>query len=69
MAMLSCSPVMAVLVAARAELTAVSESCVLAASAFNAKADVRSELFTKGAVALMTSAFEAKGDTVEDKRA
>ena len=68
-AMLSCKPVMAVLVAARAELTVDSESCVLEASAFKAKAAVKSEALTKGAVALTTSAFEAKGATVEDKRA
>ena len=69
MAMLSCSPVMAALVAARAELTVDSESCVLEASAFKAKAAVRSDALTKGAVALTTSALEANGATVENNRA
>ena len=68
MAMLSCSPVMAVLVAARAELTVVKESSVVETSAFRAKAAVRSEVLTKGAVAVMTSAVEANGATVVAKR-
>ena len=59
----------AVLVAPKAVLTLAKASCVLETSAFKAKAAVRSELFARGAVALTTSALEAKGATVLDKRA
>ena len=67
--MLSCSPVSAVLVAVRAVLTVVKESWVLETSAFKAKAAAKSEVFTKGAEAVITSALEAKGATMLSRRA
>ena len=57
------------MVAARAELTLVKAARVVEASAFKAKAVVTLAEVAKGAVAVTSSALEARGSTIEETRA